>query len=241
MMSQLYLWGPVRKEHKKALTYIRDLYFEKMSPVFANAEKEAEEYGENLWENAMSVPCSGDDYDDNASAEIAEICQDASVEKYEILSLMRYRNRGMWLSCMCQVWEQQLLVFLKQEKKRNGLIFKKATDFEAVKECFKFYNYDLEKMKCWEEIRELRLLVNVLKHGEGPSADRLRKTRPDYFSYENEPGFLKFEMDTLKFHESTLLEETLKICDEHFEAYYTALISFWDELPESMDSENLNQ
>lgn len=222
---------------KKDLSYIRDLYFEKMEPVFASAEVEAEAFSEQLWDNAMSAPCYGEDCEPDFEG-IAEACQEAGVERYEILSLMRYRNLGMWLSCMCQVWEQQIIRFIKREVENDHLIeLKKEVDFNEAKECFKLHNFDIEKMKCWNQIKELRLLVNVIKHAEGNSADRLRKIRPDYFEWEERFGF---DDDKLKFHKTTLLEETLNITNKDFDMYYNVLVSFWGELPERMYSDELH-
>ncbi|OGO76911.1 MAG: hypothetical protein A2Y23_08770 [Clostridiales bacterium GWB2_37_7] len=238
MRAQLYIWDGLRKDMKKDLAYIRELYFEKIEPVFSDAEVEAEAYTQRLWDNAMSAPCYGEDCDPDFSG-IAEACQEAGIERYEILSLMRYRNLGMWLSCMCQVWEQQLIRFIKHEVENDGLIeFTKEVDFNEAKECFKFHNYNIESMKCWEQIKELRLLVNVIKHAEGNSADRLRKIRPDYFEWDKRLGY---HDDKLKFHKTTLLEQTLNITNKDFDMYYNALVSFWDEIPERMFSEELEQ
>lgn len=52
-------------------------------------------------------------------------------------------------------------------------------------------------------------------------------------------GTLWFEDDKLKFHKTTLLEETLNITNKDFDKYYEALTSFWDELPERMYSNEL--
>lgn len=92
-------------------------------------------------------------------------------------------------------------------------------------------------MKSWTKIKELRLLVNVIKHAEGNSADRLRKIRPDYFEWDRRFGY---EYDKLKFHKTTLLEETLNITNQDFDSYNKILVSFWDELPERMYSDRLH-
>ena len=236
MRAQLYLWDGIRRDMKKGLSYIRALYFEKLDPVFACAEVEAKAYTKQLWDNAMSAPYYSEDCEIDFEG-IVEACQEAGVEKYEILSLMRYRNLGMWLSCMCQVWEQQIIRFVRREVEQKGLVkFTKEVAFNEAKECFKFHNYNIESMKCWEKIKELRLLVNVIKHAEGSSADRLRKIRPDYFEWDKRVDF----DDKLKFHKTTLLEETLNITNKDFDTYYDILVSFWEELPERMYSDELN-
>lgn len=86
------------------LTQIKDLFFERISPVFAEAEIESTKYQNELWNNIMSQ------YSDENSiidpSDYIDIVQEAGFDKYEILSLMRYRTISMWISCMCQVWEQ---------------------------------------------------------------------------------------------------------------------------------------
>ncbi|WP_094603390.1 hypothetical protein SPSIL_014260 [Sporomusa silvacetica DSM 10669] len=134
MQTQLYLWDRLRKSKKEELQYIRNVYFERISPAFENAEKEAEEYAQQIWDNAM---CNAEDYEPDFSS-IAEACQEAGIKKYEILSLMRYRNLSMWISCLCQVWEQQLVIFVRKEMERDGYTFTGGTDFNEVKECLEY-------------------------------------------------------------------------------------------------------
>lgn len=57
MKSQLYLYKGLRKKYIKDLTQIKELFFEKIEPVFANAEKEARDYQNHLWDNVMPQPC----------------------------------------------------------------------------------------------------------------------------------------------------------------------------------------
>jgi len=45
MKSQLYLHRDLRKKYTRDLTQISDLYFERIQPIFADAEKEAEIVG----------------------------------------------------------------------------------------------------------------------------------------------------------------------------------------------------
>lgn len=67
----------------------------------------------------MSQLCSEDSMID--PSDYVETVQEAAFEKYEILSLMQYRNISMWISCMCQVWEQQLFSFVYHEALSEGI------------------------------------------------------------------------------------------------------------------------
>lgn len=231
MKSQLYLYRVLREKYINDLTQIKELFFERIQPIFADAENEATVYQNQLWENIIKQPfdenCLVDSYD------YVEIVKQAVFEKYEILSLMRYRNICMWISCLCQAWEQQLFSFIYNEARIEGIKYNEADlkkGFEFSKEVFDWHQQKFEKMSCWPKIKELRTLVNVIKHSEGDSEQRLRKMRPDYFEYDT--GVEKF--DLLSLYHSTLLEATLQIENKDFYDYYNALISFWSELPECM-------
>jgi len=211
------------------------MYLERIEPVFANAETEAEQFTEKIWDDAMSSPWDGEsDFD---LSDIADTCQEIGLKRYEILSLMRYRNLAMWISCLYQSWEQQIMRFVKNEIETDGCFnLTGDMDFATAKKGFKIHNCPIDELSCWKKIRELRALVNVIKHSEGDSAKILRKLRPDFFCWEETNGFSR---DKLQLFESSLLDETLNIENEDFTAYYNALIAFWDELPERMYSDDL--
>jgi hypothetical protein len=207
------------------------LFFERIEPVFASAEKEAEEYQNNLWDDLMNQPCSEDDAIDPSG--YVDSIQEAAFEKYEILSLMQYRNIGMWISCMSQVWEQQLFSFIVNEARSEGVKYSPVDlkrGYAFSKHVFEWHNSSFEKLACWPKVHELHLLVNVLKHAEGDSEQKLRKIRPDYFVQKTSTG----EYDLLRLYHSTLLEATLQISNKDFVEYYNSLVAFWNELPERM-------
>jgi hypothetical protein len=233
MKTQLYLWHGLRERKKEELSIIKVIYFDKISPIFENAEEEANKYYNEVSESLMSN--YHPDYNDIDPYNVYKSALNASLEKYEVLSLMRYRNLAMWISSLCQVWEQQLMKFLKAEMKHDGYEFDdKGLEFKDIKEAFKMHNVDLEKLECWKHIKELRWLVNVLKHGDGNSAKSLRKARPDLFKSEYDG-----KADMLEFHDSSVLEVTLKINNNDFLIYHDALIEFWDELPDRMYSDDI--
>ena len=150
MRSQLYLWGPLRQQYISDLTTIKDMFIERIQPIFANPESEAEKYKEELWESIMSRPCAEDEWAD--PGDYADFVQDKSIERYEMLSLMKYRNIGMWISCLCQVWEQQLYSFIMHEAEHEGLKYNPATTkrgFAFTKEAFEFHQQRFEDMPAY--------------------------------------------------------------------------------------------
>ena len=233
MIDSLYLWQPLRQRFIEKLDTIVKLFFEKIYPVFSNAEEDAHNMQYEAWEDLMHHPfTSKGNYIDPFDA--VDSIVEFGYEQFEILSLMRYRTLAMWIMCLCQTWEQQLAKFIIDEGRKCGIQYHSdyiKKGFTFSKETFLQHGVEFEKLKSWEKIFELRQLTNTLKHADGPSADRLRKLRSDYFDW----GESGFDKDTLEVYGSTLLDETLKIQPQDFKDYFTALVLFWNELPERME------
>lgn len=235
MQSQLYLWGPLKQQYIDDLTCIKDVFIERIQPIFANAEAEAKAYENNLWDEIMHRPCAEDDNSD--PGDYVDFVQEKAFERYEMLTLMQYRNIGMWIACLCQVWEQQLYSFVVHEATQEGIKYDPSDikrGFAFSKEVFEWHQQPFEKMTVWSKIKELRLLVNVIKHAEGDSEQKLRRIRPDYFTQDI--GGTQYDLMSL--YHTTLLEPTLMIRGQDFIDYFDALVQFWNELPERMYTSN---
>jgi len=105
------------------------------------------------------------------------------------------------------------------------------TDFckrgmKDIKIRFRLYDIDLEKLQCWSKLDELRLMSNVIKHGDGGSAKDLAKINKALLSNPNFPFKEHTPLDT------TLLEQRLNVNQALFNEYSEILLQFWDELPE---------
>lgn len=232
MPSQLYLWEPLRQKYINDLTWVKTMFLERIEPIFANAEQEAKNYQNELWNSIMSAPC---DLEDNSidPGDYVDFIQEQSFERYELLSLMHYRNIGMWIACLCQVWEQQLYSFILNEARFEGLKYNPEDlkkGFSFCKDTFKRHQQPFSTLSSWSKIKELRTLVNVIKHAEGYSEIRLRSMRPDYFVQQ----IGSETYDLMSLYHTTLLEQTLQIKEQDFIDYYDALVQFWRELPERM-------
>ncbi len=135
-----------------------------------------------------------------------------------------------------QLWEHQLRLFLFKEMShvhKYELDFKSfCTSMDEIRKNLAFYNVNFESFACWPRIIELRLLCNVIKHGEGGSAEQLRKINLALFRKEPALFDIKREIDYMYIYKTTLLEETLNINEMNLQDYKGALISFWDEIPE---------
>ena len=117
----------------------------------------------------------------------------------------------------------------------------KEIPFENVLVIFRLHNVDILKTRAWVKLHELKSLVNTVKHGDGNSADKLRKIRPDFFELdilkESELQTIK-KTDTLELYESVFFDEyALQVSETDLYAYVNAAKGFWDEFPERVFSE----
>jgi hypothetical protein len=91
---------------------------------------------------------------------------------------------------------------------------------------------DLSTLSSWPLLEELRLVANVVKHGEGGSAGRLRKIRPDLFVYptlrKDRTGVSRLRVET------TLFGQDFFVTKEEFERYHKGSVAFWAELADAL-------
>jgi hypothetical protein len=231
MKSQLYVPETTRRYLKSVISNYVEIYLQKLLPVFKDIESDADKYTKELFDNAMSQPACGDSFD---PASIAETAQDEGIDHYLYLKLGKYNLTATWHATLYQLWEQQLRWFLFWEISHvKEIDFKYfCTKPQEIKKEFKFHNLDIESFSCWPQINELSLLCNVIKHGDGCSAKKLRKIKPTLFKQEDGTDYMK----TFK---TTLLEETLCIDEKTLQKYSEALLSFWDKIPERSYSDEL--
>lgn len=234
--AQLYLYQKLREKFQKPYDYYLDVYLNKIAVVFNNLEEETNEMAQSHYDElGQYFDPDSHDYED-----FADMAFEKGLEYYEAVSLVRYNNKLMWISTIYQFWEQQVRKFLFDEIKHSGitLLTKKGKEIgfssfctrgiTDIKQQFRAFGRDLEQMLCWETIEELRLLANVIKHGEGGSAIELAELRPDFFISE------VTENNLMKVHRTVLNEQVLNVKDSDFIKYKEALQSFWGELPERL-------
>lgn len=208
------------EKHKKELSLVEG-YYNRTKLQFVNIEKETDDYAESLY---TSYPAT----EDTDQASVAEWATEQGIEMYETLSIMKSNHLLMTISMLYHIWEQQLIKFTIRELENHLKFDKKALVYSEVQLVFKLHGINIVDTKSWEKIRELKFLVNTIKHGGGDSAEKLRKIRPDYFKLDVISG-----TDTLELSGSVLLDEySLQVKESDLFSYLKATKSFWDEMPE---------
>jgi hypothetical protein len=231
MKSQLFVPEYTRLYLKSQISSYVDIFFQKLLPVFKDIETEADKLATDFYDDFMNQPAC-DEYIDPAS--IAEQAFEMSTKHYSYLKLGKYSLTATWHATLYQVWEQQSRLFLFREMSHVRRIEFKTfcTNLSEIKKSYKDHTVDLERFACWPQIKELCLLCNVIKHGDGKSAIRLRKINSALFKQEG-------DFDYMELYKTTLLQETLIINELTLQHYKKALLSFWDEIPERNYSNEL--
>lgn len=233
MKPFIYLPQRLKNDFKEEIDLFVNTYMDRIAPVFASIDDEAErktdEYFEQLGMYCISEYCDPGDYADQA--------RDFGYEYWAGLALMQYNTRLMNISTLYQFWEQQLRGFAFSELTRqHTLADEKGRRIEFTSFCTKFNEIEQLLMQCgvgknslvsWDKINELRLLQNVIKHGDGTSASQLEQIRPDIFRIVGKHKAKDLYLTTLN-------ERVLDIEDSEIVTYGNALKEFWDELPEHM-------
>lgn len=221
MLPHIYFWPyQVKKfiwNNYRVKKIFEDTQIDK-DALWKKYEKEVETEISSIPSGPDTDPSDFADFFESRLSDAADILNHAvSMHKYNFLALL------------CQTWENELISFVTKELK-NYFTFEKSLSYSDVMKVLKA-NIDESKIEGLSKIEELRLLVNVLKHGEGRSAEELRKIRPDFFKFEsylpNDEG-----NDRLTIWDSIYLDsEALNIGTEEFYMYSEAINEFWKSMP----------
>lgn len=221
METQLYFWKPLIERHKKELSIVLD-YFNKTKIYFEDINKEAREYGNELFREYRGN-------EDTDFSQVAEWAEEESIEMYQSLLTMKSNHLLMTVSLLYHTWEQQLIKFTIREMENYFDFTKKVMQFKEVQTIFELHGVSIPDTIAWPKIRELKNLTNTIKHGDGDSAEKLRKIRPDFFQSD----LFEHSVDRLEFNGAVLLDGyTLKVKENDLLAYVDATKAFWDEMPE---------
>ena len=229
--SQLYVPEMTRSYLKSEINSYVNVYLDKLLPVFIDIEADADRLANKFYEDFMNSPADDDMVD---MAAIPDKALEIGINHYSYLKLGKYNLTAIWHATLYQIWEQQLRSFLFREMSHTFKIeFNEfCNNFKEIKEAFLFHKVEIVKFTCWNKIRELKLLSNVIKHGDGASAKSLRKVKPSIFKNDSDINYIDL-------YKTTLLKETLNVNEETMADYRDALLKCWDEIPERNYSEAL--
>jgi hypothetical protein len=225
MDHQLYLHESLKRKLILEIDTFRRLFNERLFPTFSNIESEADSYTKEYFER-ISSSCYDESIDPSV---LADQALEKGVSLYFELSQVKYSFTAVSISSLYHMWEQQIKRFLFRELRHTCEIELQTfcsngfRDFQIHLSMFKI---DITTFRNFSRLNELRLLSNVIKHGDGKSARELFKLNSSLFNTKPTDRILELGL------ESTLLDESLKVDQDLFNSYSDTLMSFWEEFPE---------
>ncbi len=209
-----------------------DILVERVLPLFDKIDEEAEEAASARFDKLEhDFP---PDADIGAYAEAAiEFMSDYGIALYSVYQTLLNAS----LTVLYHIFEQQLLAYHRRQllplKEEDN---SKKLKFRIVQQLLKDGGVDITSFKSWKQIEELNLIANATKHAEGPSAEKLRKVRPELFT----PNYIYNNPDLQWLASSSpslympLAGDDLYVTVEDIRMYQQALVDFWAELGEAI-------
>jgi hypothetical protein len=178
---------------------------------------------EELLRDVYFDPEVDDPYD------IYEAVQDKSIELYQMLRDLQDRTRLSVIAGMYHEWDKQLRDWMTREMRHwhHGPAAKQAiwnADLPALLELIQSFDWDITALTCHNRLEAMRLVVNVFKHGEGTSLEKLKSRCPDFFPAT---GSINGGLPAHLIDHSQMVVE-----DRHVEEFSEAIVTFWEAVPE---------
>lgn len=190
------------------INFFREVVVERLLPVFAEIENEAEEKGQKS---------TTDEYENVIGWFIG-----VSQVKQSMINLYAVGLRHLF---------EQQFYYLANTINRD---WKSKADFNKDKRIvIDASGINIESFDSWRTIKELGLVCNAVKHAEGHSVEKLVKVRPDLLE---DPNLV--DMPNINFSgkrlaiQMPLSGEGIYIQEKDLEEYMKAVEGFWREFIE---------
>ena len=223
--------------------YIRDMVLrdfrafdevvtKRVLPTFDNFGTEALEHGDEWFQERAGHlnPLDDDEYD--AAAYYADQAMDKTLAFADMLVSMYFASSALYTVGLFHLFEQHAADFLLW-------LLGCGSDKEVRLKDFTGWlksdaSIEVEALGSWATIQELRLVANAIKHAEGTSAAKLRKTRPELFVHPSARDGDKRGHRVKRRIRKPLFGEDLYLTSDDFSRYSRAVMGFWEELANLM-------
>jgi hypothetical protein len=224
-------WGDhVQKRIVRRFEQFGDIVHSRVLSTFEGINEEATALEKQRYQEFMS----SFEFNGGDSSEAEQAMQDLAFNEamdYAVtLSSMRFTTLNLFSAALYHLTEQHLIdlgLQIQNDDERHNLRPEQAiTWFKDT------VGLDVANLHSWPLIAELKLVANVVKHGEGESADRLREKRPDLFvapSLRNE----EIRIGTRRI-EPVLFGQEFFVTTDDFSKYHKCSVAFWTEFGEAL-------
>lgn len=213
-----------------------DAITNRLLPTFVDIEREADDFTRKEYERLSNLPSNGN----NDMAVIAEEAQEAGVAYYQVMENTRQCLINLVIVGIYHMLEQQLLFFHRRQ------VLKPAEEDDISKIEFSEFKkrlategrVDIESLKSWPKINELKLVADSVKHAEGRSSEELKKLRPDLFASPclRPYGSLKSPFAPKVY--LPLSGQDIYLTVDDLMAYQSAVVSFLKEFADTIRKHN---
>ena len=225
MKANLNLCNLSRKIALDATRAYVDGFSTRLLPVFDHIDDEASAASEKAWQDAMSSPAYDDNFD---PGDYAEAAQEHGIEVYANLHFIRRQLLGLATAGLYHLWERLLKQFFCKELRgwtfdgRDIHKIMAPANFSSLEDFLSQFGFQLAQQSYYADLCQLRLVSNVIKHGDGKSCDELRTSAPHLFEEYN------YHFDIFSKADSLELKPT------DFTHYAKAVMDFWETFPENL-------
>lgn len=226
--SLFQMWEPHRQSLITGHLFYVEQARKRLLSQFEDIEGEADKAAE-CWLEANSGRFNPDFHDID---DFYEAAHDERVEYYQLLSDMRDRTRLSVIAGMYHEWDKQLHQWMVGQMRGwcSGDEFEKIvwkislTDLADLVEPL---DWAIRSKPYFAQLDASRLIVNVYKHGNGPSLEHLKCKYPEYLHNPVSSLVGKTFLDTLS-------HEHLAVSDDQLQAFSEAIEAFWRDVPENI-------
>lgn len=204
--------------------------------AFDNIEQEAKELKEKEYKRLLQTPV-GENGGPGMDV-LAERAEEEGINFYITMTNLQQGIVNLFAVALYELFIQHLMILYRKEileihEENDEKLFK----MREVKRRFRECGIEIEKLRSWEKIEELRLVCNTVKHAEGKSADNLRDIRQDLF---NPPSSTLFKSPGLSVPPKgalfkPLFGEGFFVRSDDIVSYADALKEFWEELAVALE------
>jgi hypothetical protein len=190
-----------------------------------DADAYAHEWAANFPEGADP---EGDD------SHVWEMAGDERDAFYQGLVELRDVTRLSIISGMFHKWEKELRDWISGELGRHaGERTRRAIwrcQFGCMMSFLETWQWPIKSRPFHKDLETCSLVVNVYKHGDGDSFDKLKGAAPDLLAAEEYcPEWLRRDP----------IYSDLRVTDDDLDRFSSAIISFWEDVPTDTHDEQI--
>ena len=233
-ISVLYFGQSNRRYALDLIGAYSDGFARRILPGFDNIEAEATAAAETLFRDRMNQ-LAGFDGPDEDEGFAADDAQEHGFSVYSDLEFVRRQVTGLAIAGLYHLWERLLKEFLVREFGQfNPPIVPRekvlGAEFRPLVGMLKNQGWEIAKESFYLDLDVLRLVVNVVKHGDGKSCQALLTQEPGLFMDFGHPWANKGRG-----------ADDLRLTGYHFIRFVGATRAFFERFPERLPSPPTSQ